>query len=1144
MFLENKTSLYYNNIMSDILKNLISLCHERHNNPLRQRRTEVMPATDNRGYPHQHTVYCARNYPVMLYDIEDAGISLMPIGRAPGEDQAPSFFGGERFYKRQGVENWAMDRWDKSWGINVYTGAPSAHNGAHWHDLVFPYEGICAAPEAVLRCIEALVSFVENPLLVLTKSGGLRFSCGVKDYLHPNTDEAIHYVQKGTPTSEKPNQRIVFLEMLGKEGYSCWDARYEILIGNLLDPPVTIKEVLFAPINALRSELHEPASTGTDKPKFQQNTPPLSLDSYLLNIAKQSFLKRGFSYLRKDNNVHLWSKNIDKTGDGHVALWENEHTVSVCASTDGFGVPTTDTPITDVWDDTGLLPQIPATDIPISNEMLAAREGQLSPLAVKRPSPILNYPEPTKAVEWTAEQITAQLYQVIDQNTRVIALITENNEEKNSALELDLLTKYNTSITPPSYKFAVAAEQRYPQNSQSVVRWTPRTHLWGKVKDIPVDERMANPFQHGNMCEDADRCDSLEQKGGNASESICPQCPVYTECQDHGYLSQYHTLQHTKTQISSIPQMFFNPQYADIASKMLRQVDNTERLCIINGIRFFKLFPECELSRKQIEEWAVNWQGDVLGDFAKVLLNVLEIKSKSKNDAVNRIRTVVQLFDWQEETLVEQMCQVIVSGKVLKQGYVDTDTGQELAHFTVAFDSGCSAYIPLNQQADAKLVKMGHATFQLESFYPNENIKIRMSMAQAIEMGILNTETVDNIKRFPTVCHNPNWTCWHQLKRFYQHYSAANNPPMAWDGEILKFRVPPMLHKDVKRLLLISSTNLDKHLTQAFPEEAVQIVRMKPTTWLPGNTVFQIRTGTFHRNMLLDTDINWQYIGMSKLGVHLFLSILSEIDKEPSVKHAIITHSTLIRHIKCAVQKENVCFVTHFEELNGLNNGFEAADVIWVVSTPTVGARAVWSRAHILFGNDTNPIRYEVNSETGYYKDERVQSIYEEETAYFLSRIVEYARLDRVADKKIVLISSLKLPNITNRPENLLFDWEDFEIAGGIDQLAETIRTRERFEIERENITAETSREEVQRVLGCSVRQAYRFLQKIRGRTLLRTPYRDEILALLADGEKKTAEFVDALDGMPQAINYALSRLVDKGEIVRVKRGLYTLTKS
>ncbi|MYI93051.1 ArsR family transcriptional regulator [Candidatus Poribacteria bacterium] len=66
----------------------------------------------------------------------------------------------------------------------------------------------------------------------------------------------------------------------------------------------------------------------------------------------------------------------------------------------------------------------------------------------------------------------------------------------------------------------------------------------------------------------------------------------------------------------------------------------------------------------------------------------------------------------------------------------------------------------------------------------------------------------------------------------------------------------------------------------------------------------------------------------------------------------------------------------------------------------------------------------------------------------------------------------------------------------------------------------------------------------MRGRNILRAPYRNEILSLLADGEKKTAELVAALEGTPQAINYALSRLVEKAEIVRVQRGVYTLPKS
>ena len=72
-----------------------------------------------------------------------------------------------------------------------------------------------------------------------------------------------------------------------------------------------------------------------------------------------------------------------------------------------------------------------------------------------------------------------------------------------------------------------------------------------------TDVRMKTPFQHGNVCEDPERCSALEEKGGNPKESICPQCPVYAECQQRGYLSQFAALQRAKVQMLTIPQLFF-----------------------------------------------------------------------------------------------------------------------------------------------------------------------------------------------------------------------------------------------------------------------------------------------------------------------------------------------------------------------------------------------------------------------------------------------------------------------------------------------------------------------------------------------------------------------------------------------------------
>ena len=99
----------------------------------------------------------------------------MPIGHAPYHDQGPWDFEGERFLKRQSREDWHSAIWHRSWGVQVYTGVPSECDGAQWHDINFKYAAICDAPDAVLTCIEALANAVANPLLTLTKSGGVAF---------------------------------------------------------------------------------------------------------------------------------------------------------------------------------------------------------------------------------------------------------------------------------------------------------------------------------------------------------------------------------------------------------------------------------------------------------------------------------------------------------------------------------------------------------------------------------------------------------------------------------------------------------------------------------------------------------------------------------------------------------------------------------------------------------------------------------------------------------------------------------------------------------------------------------------------------------------------------------------------------------
>ena len=442
-------------ITTDVLPDIIARCHQRHEQPLQQRKTTATRPF-YRGIPHDFIVYYAHEHSVMLRDLEAAAISFMPIGSVPGTDRPPRSFGGDRFLKRQGATDWNISQWRKAWGIQVYTGMPSARQGAPWHDIDFKYEAICAAPDAVLACVQALVNAVANPLLVLSKSGGLRFSCRIPEYLHPNTEQARF--SEGTLTAENPHLHDAYFEILGEKGYSCWDGRYEILLGNLLDPPVISKEVLFPPIDAFRAKFHAPISQSVRHQKRVPNTPN-SLGSVKLDLAKEALFKRGFSYVRQVDGVHYWSGQEGESGNTEVSLWENADGVWVSASTSDTGLPLEATRITDVWKNTGILPPIPETGLPVDDKVPAIREGTLSPLAIKRPCPVLHKGRPTENIHETREGMRDHIQRAFDRNVRVLGCILEIDAAENGEVESVLREGEAICLSGSNVESAAEVEQ-------------------------------------------------------------------------------------------------------------------------------------------------------------------------------------------------------------------------------------------------------------------------------------------------------------------------------------------------------------------------------------------------------------------------------------------------------------------------------------------------------------------------------------------------------------------------------------------------------------------------------------------------------------------------------------------------------------
>lgn len=1130
----------------DILKDIIQLCHKRREKPLWQRKTVIAPAL-YKELPYHFNVYCAHRYPVKLCELEHADVSFMPIGRAPIYENGPTDCDGERFLKRQGIEDWEIRQWHGSCGIQVYTGTPSAKDTANWHDLNFTYNAVCAAPEAVSICIETLTNIVANPLLTITKSGGLRFSCRIPDYLHPNTEEAKRYIYKQTPTAKNAYQKEVYLEICGDKGYNRWDGRYELLLGNLLDPPVISKELLFRPIEALRDTLHQPVTFGENgsQPVIVNNpVVPTSLGSHNLDLAKLALIKRGFSYIKQENGSYNWKPPDSVADDEHVSLSERDGRVRIRASTSDLGIPMDDTLITEIWDDTGILTQPLTADLFLADNVRAVREGKLSPLAVKRPATALQKSRAAKKDYEPYENNAVQIQRVFDASTRVQALIAERGAGKRQGVGRYIRNGGAISLNAKFWATQEVKQKLKKSDAPSIAHYRSRRYFWNKVKNISVEKRMANPFQHGNVCEDPERCDALAQKGGVPSESICPTCPVYKECQQRGYLSQPAALQRATVQIAEQPQIFLNPLHSETVENLLGQDDETQRLCVCDNVKSHELFAECRLPKYILEAWSVRWQGYALGHFAKALLNAVKIEGDADGNAVRRIRATMHTFEKQADELMRQMCKINVRGTVSARESLDEATGEILARFRIEFDGGCSAYIPLNKKAKERLTAKGLPVFELDSFQVDETRNIPMSMAQAITLGILDVSTVESIQAFPDVCSDPNWTFWHRLQHFFAYYTRDADAPMLWYKNVLRFWVPPVLHPRVKRLLLMSWRTTERDVRQAFLGTDVDITHLKPTAWVTGNKVFQMRTDTDPCETLLEHYHNWNVIGVSKTGQRIFSGIRAEIERNPSVKHLIITYQPIVEQLKDISEIENVCVVSYFKELDRFASAFEEAHVIWIVGTPHSEPGTIWRRAQILYGNDEKPLSYEIDTEPYRYKDERLQHVYEQHVVGHLSEIVGLTGLNRLPGKTVVLVTNVPLPDITDRPETRLFDWEDFEVAGGLDKLPEAIAVRERFEIERTTLTADTSRTEVERILGCSPRQAHRVLNKLRGGNVPRVLFREQIFSLLANGERKASELVDAIEGHPTSVRNELTRLLDAGEIVKVRWGVYTLPSS
>ena len=448
-----------------------------------------------------------------------------------------------------------------------------------------------------------------------------------------------------------------------------------------------------------------------------------------------------------------------------------------------------------------------------------------------------------------------------------------------------------------------------------------------------------------------------------------------------------------------------------------------------------------------------------------------------------------------------------------------------------------------------------------------------------------------------------------QLHRFFGHYTRNADAPIHYDTEkrCLEFYLPPPpIRQDIKQLRCFAPAISAPILKKLFPDETVAITRVTPKSLPSGTRVFQLRSGIHPGPQMVAYSVD-AHFGTNLHPKHLTKRFYAAIGNEQKqhILHAAMDPTcsqqerkliedftnhviaqqrrdlTLTENDTLTDEQKNYLITTFDQPLterekrlitdfaDTIDEGpntkpvyshvirgaffhnfmttvpLKDADALWILGLPNLDIRKLWSLAMRIYGDDMNPLDYDYHESTGLYKDMRVQAVYEDHAVNkILEEITTFAFGDR-ENKTLVLLTALPIPGITDHPDTQFFDWEDYLVAEGLDNLSETIAIREDYERRRDNLNADSTRQEVQHVYGCSVRHANRIREKLRNGEPLRIPIRQQIFECLSDGTPhKSTDIFDNVDAHRQSVQKVLKHLVDTQQIKRIKHGVYCSKKT
>ena len=1109
---------------------------------------------------------------VLTSDFEREGFSLMPTNaRGNPTAQYARYWG----IKRQAID-WRHELYwrHKAHGIQLFMAHASAKEIAgvvHYPICWDIEEGLLKEHPEVFERVLRWALEIPNVSLIISKSGGFRMSAWVP-FVRPKTDQIVaRHEWRDTETGKISGE--TYAEILSEKGLARIDDRYLRAVGDIAKWPVLTEEEFLKPLTWL---------TPLDARLAQPNREAIVEEELGADLPEDLTWQDGkyvlISVRRYDCEMgHRSNPTVEyrKYRDGRI--------VRVCYAGCGEkvirrGRGAAERTLTDV------------------EKIEAIREGNLSPFAIRRQPPKL-VKEPFEITLANIENNRERIKNALRQPNKVVLLKSWTGDGKGEGCIQLALDGEKFMMGASTQENADEDAERFRQAAKragvklNVLRWYPVKHKFDP--NIPVDERL----DEGAMCAFADIREAYQSKGGNPY-TICASCRFHQQCEEQGYLSQRPKMREADVLIFCFPGIVTNPDYEVQAERYLelpdelardtngqlipRRNDSGEivrdergdpiyeyekryRSVIYDEATAQDLFVECRLPIRLIEQWRDMWEGEHLSEFAQDLICALVEK-----DPIPKLRRVVKVYTQVADEIVAQMCALRYSAR-----FIELPAGSDKVGFKgYMYINETQTEIPVakNWEVYSQLKKDGVAVLK-----PDVTSKTHLAfrdLDQAVSYKVFDRTDVESIHNMPTVSSRKDWTYWHKLKALFDEFPHDEMLPLVCpDHEsgsgtnYISWHIHPRLHPKVPRVIFMGAS-LDIELGQSVLrgyKDDMFVEETPPTKFTLGASFLQLVTAKYPRRTLLERGKEiGKYIGLSQIGKKVTGLIRREIRQNPSKKFGIITFKWIVDTFRNAWCNEcpNLVYFENFARAKGTN---PELDVLFVLGLPDIPQYDVEVAAKMLFGAtergatplDTTRLKFGVRHDGCPYVDSRMQSAWRLLVVESLLQAIGRGRLN-LKPRCVVALTAVRLPNLTDRKETVLFDLVDWEIAGRLDRLPQTVVEREkkaddyRKRLESgETVYAIAKDEGIQWQTVKRIVTPYRgdqvdnILVKRDSRVTIGaklTKLQKEILSCFetaSGNELKTGDVVKIVGRARSKVTSNLSKLVDRFYLERVKHGWY-----